>query len=564
MRKMLSDPTLIATGARHLERRDLGIPNIGDALRSGGQELSQLGQPIRATGAGEDLRQMKDDTAEMRDVLTWLRDQILGGEPIPVHEVALGPWKGRGGGGDSTTQGGGAPDGTGQGLRVPTSPGEAPETLADAIKGGFMPGQNVGALKDVRARYAQELQDPKVQQRMAALMQAEVGTQGPQAKQALLETIFNRAAARKQTLMRTMQADYYEPMRTGAFNRALANLSPTQMESYRNYLQSVMGGSNISNFATGNESGGVRSGGAPIFFASQGERYVGENPDAAWIRDMRAAARSGGGGANAPTAPWTTDAIKQAVHGGSGDGGQQVGDTGGHGSVIPKFDTGGKDWKHLNPDFIRRLNAAYDAMPPEARKSFKLSSGFRSHAEQAEIYRRSGGGRLFAAAPPGHSRHESGAAVDVHRGAALNFLQTHGAQFGLTGILGGLRGRDPVHIQMAGAGGGGGGGGMAGGGEGRRGGGMWGGFPALGGGGGWGFGGGGGGGGFGGGGGGGFGGGRAEVYINVTVPAGAKVSSSANGTGAMANPVVRTTQAAQMRSAGQNAANVPNQYGNEY
>jgi D-alanyl-D-alanine carboxypeptidase len=121
--------------------------------------------------------------------------------------------------------------------------------------------------------------------------------------------------------------------------------------------------------------------------------------------------------------------------------------TAGEAGITPKFDPGGKNWQQLDATFVQSLNSAYDAMTPEQRESFKLSSGYRSVAEQAEIYRRSQGGRLFAAAPPGRSRHGEGTAVDIPRGPALTFLQQRGREFGLTGILGGLRGRDPVHIQ---------------------------------------------------------------------------------------------------------------------
>jgi hypothetical protein len=162
------------------------------------------------------------------------------------------------------------------------------------------------------------------------------------------------------------------------------------------------------------------------------------------------------------TAPTTQTKKSQTTTPGKTDTSQDK-TSGSGGDTAPKFDTGSANWRGLNPELVRRLNAAYNDMSPEEKRSFKLTSGFRSHAEQAEIYRRSGGGRLFAAAPPGRSRHESGNAVDVRQGPALNFLQRNGAKYGLTGILGGLNGRDPVHIQMVGAnnasGGGGGGGG---------------------------------------------------------------------------------------------------------
>jgi hypothetical protein len=47
-------------------------------------------------------------------------------------------------------------------------------------------------------------------------------------------------------------------------------------------------------------------------------------------------------------------------------------------------------------------------------------------------------------APPGTSRHEAGQAIDVDRGAALDWLKANGAQFGLESIRG-----DYPHLQMA-------------------------------------------------------------------------------------------------------------------
>jgi len=67
----------------------------------------------------------------------------------------------------------------------------------------------VPALPTARVGFGQELQDPAVKARLAALTQAEVGGQGPVAQQAFIETIMNRAAARGQTLAQTMIGDYF-------------------------------------------------------------------------------------------------------------------------------------------------------------------------------------------------------------------------------------------------------------------------------------------------------------------------------------------------------------------
>jgi hypothetical protein len=122
--------------------------------------------------------------------------------------------------------------------------------------------------------------------------------------------------------------------------------------------------------------------------------------------------------------------------------------------ITPKFNPGSTNWKKMDAEFVSRLNRAYDAMPEDAKRDFNLESGYRSAATQAEIWERSGHGTRFAAAPPGRSYHSGGAtdiggAVDVKGGRARAWLQAHGHEYGLTGILGGMGGRDPGHIQMS-------------------------------------------------------------------------------------------------------------------
>ena len=78
-------------------------------------------------------------------------------------------------------------------------------------------------------------------------------------------------------------------------------------------------------------------------------------------------------------------------------------------------------------------------------KKATLTSGFRTHAQQEEIWERSHHGKDFAAAPPGRSKHESGNAVDISANDAramerMGILKKHG----LNRPMGE---RDAVHIQ---------------------------------------------------------------------------------------------------------------------
>jgi hypothetical protein len=101
----------------------------------------------------------------------------------------------------------------------------------------------------------------------------------------------------------------------------------------------------------------------------------------------------------------------------------------------------------LDPEMRARIAAAYHDMPPDVRQSFIVNEGWRSFQYQQHLWEtRSGRGMV---ARPGGSRHEGGGvfgrgqAIDVDRGAALDWLHAHGARYGLTGI-----GGDYPHIQM--------------------------------------------------------------------------------------------------------------------
>jgi hypothetical protein len=148
-------------------------------------------------------------------------------------------------------------------------------------------------LAEQRARIGRELQNPEVQRLLAASTEAEVGGQGPAAKQGYIESVMNRALSRGKTLAATLNDPRYYPATT------TSKLGRTNVPDVTGITQAVLGGSNISNFSTGNESGSVRSGGAPIGFdPGTGERFVQENADRRWVR---AAMAGGGGGQPQPT-----------------------------------------------------------------------------------------------------------------------------------------------------------------------------------------------------------------------------------------------------------------------
>jgi hypothetical protein len=109
--------------------------------------------------------------------------------------------------------------------------------------------------------------------------------QGSMAMQAYMESVMNRAIARKKSLDQTISdANYYPRTTLSKLNR---QISKSEQQALDPLIEQVLAGSNLANYATGNESGSVRSGGAPIVFNPRtGERFVIEKPDAQWARQM--------------------------------------------------------------------------------------------------------------------------------------------------------------------------------------------------------------------------------------------------------------------------------------
>lgn len=145
----------------------------------------------------------------------------------------------------------------------------------------------VAALAQARMPYQQELQDPVVAARLLAITHAEVGGQGPDAQRAFMESVLNRAAARGQTLAKTLSGSYFPEV---TYQRAAAiSGNAKKLAAYEPALRDVMAGSNVSNFATGNASGSVGFAGGPRVSSYNGENFGIEGPDAKWSERMRAA-----------------------------------------------------------------------------------------------------------------------------------------------------------------------------------------------------------------------------------------------------------------------------------
>ena len=141
-----------------------------------------------------------------------------------------------------------------------------------------------GEITDARAKFTDELKNPVIRDCLMALTHKEVGSQGQQAQKAFIETVINRAAARKQSLDQTMRVGYYPDM--GNTN----NLSEEQRQQYGAMIDEAMAGGNISNYATGNASKKVDVG--EKTFESQGEWFGVEKEDRQWANRKRADTRT--------------------------------------------------------------------------------------------------------------------------------------------------------------------------------------------------------------------------------------------------------------------------------
>lgn len=135
---------------------------------------------------------------------------------------------------------------------------------------------------DLRSSFYPELSNPNIRNGLFALTNAEVGSQGPLAQQAFMESVFNRASARGQSLADTIYDRNYFPKTT--FDRMGGKLPEQTSGVYGSLLNDVMGGSNVAAYGTGNASGTVGFAGGPQTAAYGGERYGIEGKDRDWAR----------------------------------------------------------------------------------------------------------------------------------------------------------------------------------------------------------------------------------------------------------------------------------------
>ncbi|MDQ0507414.1 phage tail tape measure protein [Xanthobacter agilis] len=141
------------------------------------------------------------------------------------------------------------------------------------------------SLSDARKRFAKEMEDPEVAARFAGYIEAETGGNGAKAQQAFAESVLNRAASRRQTLRQALDEGYFP----GTTHRRASGYmrDPRYLQKYRKIMDAVLGGSNISNYATGNASEDVQFNKGYQTLESGGERFGVEGPDRGWVGRMK-------------------------------------------------------------------------------------------------------------------------------------------------------------------------------------------------------------------------------------------------------------------------------------
>ncbi|WP_065755189.1 hypothetical protein [Bradyrhizobium paxllaeri] len=267
-------------------------------LNRGGRGETEFDKRFRGEDSGQE-----ENTKALKDLTDELRKRA-GAAPASYMPTSLGGLGGpeggavprgfRSGGGYSVQGqqfggGGGAGGGGGGGITPgPSAPGggQVPKSMPPAVGGGggglenYQPQGSAGsdpALAADRARFDAELaQKPWLAERM---MQISLGENtDPQANQAVMETIYNRASQRGTSLeeaMKDVSRGGYYPGTT--FSGGARNMRNPRMRAMaEEHFRRARGGSNVSNYATDNSSQGLayteRYGGAMGGYGRPGQR----------------------------------------------------------------------------------------------------------------------------------------------------------------------------------------------------------------------------------------------------------------------------------------------------
>lgn len=200
-----------------------------------------------------------------------------------------------------------------RGVPPPPNPSNYPAvTTGPATTGINAP--SFTSLAQSRSSFAQELQNSENRRLLIASARAEVGDQGTEARLAYTESVMNRALASNRNLQNTI-IDPYNP-RTGSgyypdstIRRLNNSVSKEEYAEYNPIIDKALGGSNISNLATGNESGRLHS--MPVTYdPGSGERFVDESKYSDWRAQTQKSLSSGN---QQPPAPPQVPPVQQVL-----------------------------------------------------------------------------------------------------------------------------------------------------------------------------------------------------------------------------------------------------------
>jgi hypothetical protein len=134
-----------------------------------------------------------------------------------------------------------------------------------------------------RRNYEPELKDPAIRKQLYNLVHNEVGSGSPTRTVGFLEGLMNRANARGQTLAEAINDRDYYPKQS----YRPSGYQPKDAALYDQHINTVLGGSNVSNYATGNASGDVGFNKGPTTaYLGGGERAGLEGPDIGWFQRL--------------------------------------------------------------------------------------------------------------------------------------------------------------------------------------------------------------------------------------------------------------------------------------
>jgi hypothetical protein len=146
-----------------------------------------------------------------------------------------------------------------------------------------------GELANNRGAFVKEMDsNPDLKRILMQSVYAEVGNQSPRMQQVYLESVMNRALSRKQSLYQAITDPGYYPKET--LNQLGAD-KPAAPTDFTPAINTVLGGSNVAKFATGNQGidpktgKRVLSGGATITIPHEtplGDDIIIEKPDQDW------------------------------------------------------------------------------------------------------------------------------------------------------------------------------------------------------------------------------------------------------------------------------------------